>query len=234
MTPQRPSRLHPLASELLSRLKDHPEASEIVIGGGVALSHYLEHRATFDLDAWWKSEPKPETIGFVRAAMNEIARSHGATFEEKRRGDVFSLNIREASGKRVFSFQIAQRDQYLEQPITSLWYPVLLETFADNVAAKMIALVDRGAPRDFLDIYEIVNRDLISLDQCLDLYQQKRRDADIESSKQQVLDNLELIEVRRPLDSIADPEERSYAASVRTWYYAHFGETEDFKRGVRL
>jgi hypothetical protein len=54
MAPQRPSNLHPLTEELLDRLKEHPEASEIVIGGGVALSHYSEHRNTFDLDAWWK------------------------------------------------------------------------------------------------------------------------------------------------------------------------------------
>src|SRR5580700_2389038 len=33
-------------------------------------------------------------------------------------------NIKEASGQKVFSFQIAQRDQYLDRPVTSLWDPI--------------------------------------------------------------------------------------------------------------
>ena len=102
MAPQRPSNLHPLAEELLDRLKDHSEASEIVIGGGVALSHYSEHRDTFDLDAWWKSHPKPETIEFVRAAMKQIAHLHRSAFEENQRCDVISFNIKEASGQKGF------------------------------------------------------------------------------------------------------------------------------------
>jgi hypothetical protein len=226
MAPQRPSNLHPLAEELLDLLKDHPEASEIVIGGGVALSHYSEHRDTFDLDAWWKSQPKPETIEPVRAAMKQIAQLHRSAFEEHQRGDVISFNITEAGGQKVFSFQIAQRDQYLDRPVPSL--------FSDNVASKMVALVDRGAPRDFVDIHEIVSRDLISLEQCWDLYLQKRQDADLEAAKQQVLEHLERIEARRPLDSITDPEDRSHAESIRSWYYEHFGNTEHLDGGIRL
>jgi hypothetical protein len=234
MAPQRPLNLHPLTKELLDLLKDHPEASEIVIGGGVALSHYSEHRDTFDLDAWWKSQPKPETIELVRAAMKQIARLHRSAFEEHHRADVISFNIKETGGQKVFSFQIAQRDQYLDRPVPSLWDPVLLETFPDNVASKMVALVDRGAPRDFVDIHEIVSRDLISLEECWDLYLQKRQDADLEAAKQQVLEHLERIEARRPLDSISNPEERSHAELVRSWFYEHFGNPEHLNGGIRL
>jgi hypothetical protein len=234
MAPQKPSNLHPLTEELLDHLKDHPEAAEIVIGGGVALSHYSEHRKTFDLDAWWKSQPKPETIELVRTAMKQIASSHGSAFQENQRGAVISFNIEEGRGQKVFSFQIAQRDHYLDPPMPSLWDPVLLEALPDNVASKMVALVDRGAPRDFVDIHEIVSRDLISLEQCWDLYLQKRPDADIEAAKEQVLEHLERIAARRPLDSITAPEDRSHAESVRSWYYEHFGNTENLDGGVRL
>jgi hypothetical protein len=67
-----------------------------------------------------------------------------------------------------------------------------------------------------------------------DLYLQKRQDADLEAAKQQVLEHLERIEARRPLDSITDPEDRSYAESVRSRNYEHFGNTEDLNGGVRL
>lgn len=234
MAPQKPSNLHPVTEELLSHLKDHPEASEIVIGGGVALSHYSPHRKTFDLDAWWRSGPRPETVELVRAAMKKIAESHRAVFVEKQWADVISLDIKEATGQKVFSFQIAQRDLYLDRPITSPWDPVLLETFSDNVASKMVALVDRGAPRDFVDIREIVMRDFISVEECWGLYLLKRRDADLEAAKQQVLEHLERIEVRRPLESITDPEARSYAESVRSWYYEHFGSSENPNGGLGL
>jgi hypothetical protein len=104
--------------------------------------------------------PKPETIALIAA-------SH---FRGAPLGDVISFSLTDDSGQRVFSFQIAQRDLYLEQPIPSSWNPVLLETFRDNVVSKMVALVDRGAPREFVDVYEIVNRGLISLAECWALY----------------------------------------------------------------
>ena len=42
--PQAPKNLNPFSRELLESMAGHPEAAEIVIGGGVALSHYLEYR----------------------------------------------------------------------------------------------------------------------------------------------------------------------------------------------
>lgn len=47
----------------------------------------------------------------------------------------------------------------------------------------MVALVDRGARRDFVDVREIVSRDLVSLEECWNLYLLKRPDADMESAK---------------------------------------------------
>jgi hypothetical protein len=46
--PQPPDNLHPFSRELLESLTGHSEAAEIVIGGGVALSHYLQYRDTVD------------------------------------------------------------------------------------------------------------------------------------------------------------------------------------------
>ncbi len=40
--PKPPKNLHPLSSELLDALAGHEEAAEIVLGGGVALSPYLD------------------------------------------------------------------------------------------------------------------------------------------------------------------------------------------------
>lgn len=53
------------------------------------------------------------------------------------------------------SIQIANRTARLEYPIPAGWINVPLDTLADLVASKMVALVERGAPRDFLDIFQI-------------------------------------------------------------------------------
>lgn len=55
--PVPPRSLCPYAREVLDLLAGQSDAREIVIGGGVALSHYAEYRETFDLDAWWATAP---------------------------------------------------------------------------------------------------------------------------------------------------------------------------------
>jgi hypothetical protein len=234
MEPSKPPNLSVWCRNLLEWLQTHPEAAEIVIGGGVALSHYCPHRPTFDFDAWWKASPSPQTVELAREAMGALAAAQGATFEERQWGDVLSFDVKEPRGQKVFSFQIARRDRYLEAPLPSPWGLILIESFLDNVAAKMVALVDRTAPRDLVDLYEVVTRGLIGLEDCWDLYLRKRPDADLEAAKQQVLERLEQIEARRPLESIANPEGRAYAQAIRTWYHEHFVGPRRLDRGNRL
>ena len=56
MEPTRPKNLNPLAQEVLAELRANSASEHIVLGGGVALSHYHEYRPTVDLDAWWDGE----------------------------------------------------------------------------------------------------------------------------------------------------------------------------------
>lgn len=55
----------------------------------------------------------------------------------------------------MFSFQLAHRLAQLAPPQSVLWTDVWLDSLPDLVAAKMVALVERGAPRDFRDIYTL-------------------------------------------------------------------------------
>ena len=54
----------------------------------------------------------------------------------------------------------------LDEVLPSHWKPVCIETLRDNGAFKMTALVQRGAPRDFLDIYHLCTRDVMSMADC--------------------------------------------------------------------
>jgi predicted nucleotidyltransferase component of viral defense system len=50
------------------------------------------------------------------------------------------------------------------------WIDVPLESLSDLVASKMNDLVERGAPRDFLDIYTLCQAEVLSIDECWALW----------------------------------------------------------------
>jgi len=60
MTPKRPTEIHPLAIELLDRMRGRIHPDIMILGGGFALKHYLDHRPTRDVDAWWKEAGSSE------------------------------------------------------------------------------------------------------------------------------------------------------------------------------
>lgn len=170
--PKRPDALDPLAVDLLERLRHYPEAERLILGGHFALKHYLDYRPTHDVDAWWPSDASESNrqalLARLRAILVEVAREHGLAFRERQTGtEVISLELRKGH-KAVFTFQIAPRTVELERPIGrrgSPWSPIPIETLADNVGAKMNALVNRGAPRDFVDIYTVVTSDIVTVEE---------------------------------------------------------------------
>jgi hypothetical protein len=101
--PMPPANFHPLSRQLLESLAGHEEAGEIVIGGGVALGHYLSCRDTVDLDAWWKGEPRADVLRLIEAVMRSLATLQG--FEHRRRswGETVSLELVRGWFHRVFT-----------------------------------------------------------------------------------------------------------------------------------
>jgi predicted nucleotidyltransferase component of viral defense system len=93
-----------------------------------------------------------------------------------------------------------------------------IETLADNLGSKMNALVQRGAPRDLLDIREAVAAGLVTSQDCWELWERKNPGLAIHAGKMEVARRLEELELRRPLRSLADAAERERAAQARAWY----------------
>jgi hypothetical protein len=94
---------------------------------------------------------------------------------------------------------------------------VRIETFRDNLGAKMNALVSRGAPRDFLDVFEVCSRGLATPRDCWALWEAKNPSDTAVVARSNVAHHLEALEARRPLGSISSDEERGRAAAVRLW-----------------
>ena len=219
--PNPPKNLHPLSRELLESLVGHSQAAEVVIGGGVALSHYLEYRTTVDLDAWWRAEPRADVLSFLEAVMQALASRHGLDYRRRSWGETESLEL-VRDNRKQFSFQISRRTLSLDAAIPSVWQPVCIETLRDNIASKMTALVQRGAPRDFLDIYQICTREVMTMTDCWDSFTTKNPGVTVAEAKQKIIARLAMIETTRPLETIANGDAREQAARVRDWYHRVF------------
>ena len=195
----------------------------MVLGGHFALKCYLDYRPTHDLDGWWSrglsSSQRSDARSVIRTVAADVAREQGLAIVERSWGDTEALDFQRSTPDRpqtVFSIQIAERTVELEPPITSPWPPIPIETLRDNLASKMNALVARGAPRDFRDVYQVVHAGLATVTECWELWQVKNEGLQLNLAKAQVVKHLESIALRRPLDQLAE-RERAAAQLLRRW-----------------
>ncbi len=218
--PRRPKHMPPLAEACLQALAMRGLSSTISLGGALGLLHYLDYRHTHDADAWWAASAtafeKNEVIQAIEAALLP----HG---QVRRRswGDTTSVELVQAD-RTVFSFQIAQRSAQLQPSVRAEPLAVPLDSFPDLVASKMVALVERGAPRDFRDIYALCQAGLTTPQECWRLWRQRQHlagsDADAQRARLAIQTHLARIALHRPLEGIGDPSQRDEAERVRRWF----------------
>jgi len=222
--PHRPSHLSEIAKACLQAVAEAGLGQLISIGGGVGLLHYHDYRPTHDVDAWWQPSTTSAQQTQLLTIIEKTLREFGAV-RRREWGDVISLElIRE--NRTAFSFQIAHRSTQLETAVPAPWTAIWLDSFADLVASKMVALVERGAPRDFRDIYVICQENLISPADCWALWRKRQRlsgsDTDIDRATLAIETHLARIARHRPLERISDEEQRAAAAAVRNWFQQEF------------
>jgi predicted nucleotidyltransferase component of viral defense system len=106
------------------------------------------------------------------------------------------------------------------------WGDLLVDSLEDLVASKMTALIERGAPRDFRDIYEVCRNKLATVADCRELWSKRQlmagSDADLKRAKLAVQAHLKRIALQRPLEQIQDAKERKSAESLRHWFSKEF------------
>jgi hypothetical protein len=201
-------------------LPSHFGHTQISLGGAFGLAHYYEYRLTHDVDAWWMPEAMAEERQRVVQAIQDALQPFGPV-QVRTWGDVVSVELRQEE-RTVFSFQVAHRSAQLARPQPVPWTDVWLDSFPDLVAAKMVALVERGAPRDFRDIYTLCHAEVTTAKQCWTLWRQRQHlassDTDVARARLAVQTHLARIAVHRPLNQITDPIERAAAEKVRNWF----------------
>ena len=222
--PQRPANLPQYSEACLQALAAHGLGDRISLGGAFGLMHYLEYRPTHDVDAWWtdvaSSEDQRQVVAVIQKTLTTAGPVRIRTW-----GDVVSIELNR-EGPVAFSFQIARRSAQLESSAPAPWISVLLDSFSDLVASKMTALVERGAPRDFRDLFAICQADLATPQQCWDLWRRRQQlagsDSDHTRARLAVETHLARIEQHRPLEQISDLDQQAEAQKVRSWFANEF------------
>jgi hypothetical protein len=224
LQPRRPTHLPDYAEVCLKALSAEGLGAKISLGGALGLLHFWDYRATHDVDTWWAGSSTDEERQFVIQTIEAALRPFGQV-QRRAWGDVVSIELRR-EGEVVFSFQIAERTVQLQPTTSAPWTDVLLDSFPDLVASKMVALVERGAPRDFRDIHAVCQAGLIRPDQCWELWKMRQRladsDTDTHRARLAVDTHLSRIAQHRPLDRIEDPAQREEAKGVRRWLAGEF------------
>jgi len=222
--PRRPTHLPDHAETCLQALAAHGLGDRLSLGGALGLLHYLDYRSTHDVDAWWEASASSEDQQRVIQVIEEALRPWG---EVKKRawGDVVSVEL-QREGHTAFSFQIARRSAQLASSQPAAWTDVLLDSFPDLVASKMVALVERGAPRDFRDIYALCQAGLTTPQGCWELWRRHQQlagsDASGARARLAVETHLMRIEQHRPLEQLTDSQQKAQAEQVRTWFREEF------------
>lgn len=184
----------------------------------------MDYRPTHDVAAWWvpsaTAEDQRQVIRVIEATLHSFGQVKTRTW-----GDVVSVELRRER-KTIFGFQVARRSAQLEPSAPAPWTDVLLDSFPDLLASKMVALVERGAPRDFRDIYALCRAGLTTPQQCWTLWRRRQQLADSEPDSARarlaVETHLTRIAQHRPLAQINDPEQRAEAEQVRVWFAEEF------------
>lgn len=203
----------PLAVELLTVLGQSEAAPTIEIGGGIALWVYSPHRSTNDIDAWWPAESDVSRAA-ITSAVDQVAASHHLEVRRRVQSGYESWDL-QRGGKTIFAFQIARKNRRVEPPLASPWGGLQIESLRENIANKMTALVQRGAPRDFVDVATVLRSGLLTDSECWRLWMLKNPEIPLNLAKANVLKYLGGLEARRPLSSIVQPAEAEAARSVR-------------------
>lgn len=221
---KRPVHFPEYGTVCLTALAEAGLGGKISLGGASGLLHYLDYRPTHDVDAWWIEDATPEDRRQVIAVVEAALQPYGEV-RIRAWGDVVSVElIRE--GKALFTFQVAERAARLQPSRPARWVDVLLDSLPDLIASKMVALVERGAPRDFRDVYALCQAGLTTPEECWALWRRRQElahsDADPYRARLAVETHLARIAQHRPLDQIPDPQQRAEAARLRQWFATEF------------
>jgi len=173
--------------ELLGKIENNPlfERYSFYFIGGTALSKYLDHRISYDIDIV-STEPLP--ISAIKAFAFPLKARH---IPDMKRASVFKINTGKDLDNFYMKFMINGiklefvhfEDELRQSVLSNAKFSsyandskLQILSLNDIIALKAIALFDREKSRDLFDMAIILDRRLISIDELERIYSFKQRD----------------------------------------------------------
>lgn len=184
------------------------ESDGFALAGGAGLAaHGLLERPTRDLDYFGPPEA-PEGVGRLADAIQQACIAEGLTVQREREADAF-VRLTVGDGRDSCEVDIAIDYRALGVVPTPHGPTLDLRELGAN---KVLAIFDRAAPRDFLDLQELTRR--FSLPDLIALAAQKDRGLDLD-----VLDHAIGQVARIPPERLGldDAGYRALQATVHRW-----------------
>ena len=98
----------------------------------------------------------------------------------------------------------------------------LTEGTNEDEQQRMVALIERGAPRDFRDIHAVCRAGLATPEQYWQVWRQRQHlagsDTDVRRARLAIETHLTRIALHRPLEEIPDARQKADAEQVRNWF----------------
>jgi predicted nucleotidyltransferase component of viral defense system len=163
--------LTPLQRRLLQAIGDTPLREAFFLTGGTALAAlYLHHRLSVDLGLFTED---PAAVAQVPPAMQEIAAQRGLDLLFTRTlGTFLQALVTSPDGERV-AFDFAQDSPYrLEPTRLDPELGLMVDNPTDIACNKLSALFDRAEPKDFVDVYFVV-QELLPFERLVTLARRK-------------------------------------------------------------
>jgi len=143
---------------------------QFYVTGGTALAEvYLHHRRSFDLDFF---TPEPFDYEEIIRLMGAFARANSLKepqFEKKYDRRMFFLT----NGVQLKVEFVRFEHPQLEARTVWPGFGIAVDSLRDMTANKTLALIDRQEPKDAVDLYYIMRRLDLSLDDVLELLKNK-------------------------------------------------------------
>ena len=160
-----------LQKKILKILNNLQDIEALYLTGGTALSLYLKHRKSFDIDLFTASE---ELILPFSNNLEKVLKENGLDTKRTKTFHTFTEFV-VTEEDTITVIQIALDSPYkLSKPVIFEDFPNLkISSFIDISANKLLALLGRSDPRDFIDVYFIIKSGKLSREQLIESAKKK-------------------------------------------------------------
>jgi len=135
--------ISPDTFRLIEKIKNHPWLRPYYLAGGTALALHLGHRTSMDLDFFTNSEIEEMTLVDHLRAIGDLR------LDRIGEGTV----VGNLDGVRISFFRYPYR---LLDPLVA-WNALNVASIRDISLMKMVAILQRGSIKDFIDLYFIAH-----------------------------------------------------------------------------